>query len=79
MLAFERCLRDILQAGMKYPDDPARFADSGIALHAGSDRLRLLTTSPTPPSSSPASSPSTSPPSSTTSSHHRIHGGEDRD
>jgi len=46
LLAFERRLRDNLEARMKYPDDPARFADSEIALHAETDRLRLLAGAP---------------------------------
>ncbi|RLM79772.1 beta-catenin-like protein [Panicum miliaceum] len=46
LLAFERRLRDNLEARMKYPDDPARFADSEIALHAEADRLRLLAGAP---------------------------------
>ncbi|KAF0934532.1 hypothetical protein E2562_025628 [Oryza meyeriana var. granulata] len=46
LLAFERRLRDNLEARMKHPDDPARFADSEIALHAETDRLRLLAGAP---------------------------------
>lgn len=46
LLGFERRLRDNLEARMKYPDDPARFADSEIALHAEADRLRLLAGAP---------------------------------
>ncbi|KAL6911205.1 hypothetical protein ACP4OV_000010 [Aristida adscensionis] len=46
LLGFERRLRDNLEARMKYPDDPARFADSEIALHAEAERLRLLAGAP---------------------------------
>jgi beta-catenin-like protein 1 len=46
LLAFERRLRDNLEARIKYPDDPARFADSEIALHAETERLRLLAGAP---------------------------------
>ncbi|XP_037458628.1 beta-catenin-like protein 1 [Triticum dicoccoides] len=46
LLGFERRLRDNLEARMKHPDDPARFADSELALHAETDRLRLLAGAP---------------------------------
>ncbi|KAK3155747.1 hypothetical protein QOZ80_2BG0207020 [Eleusine coracana subsp. coracana] len=46
LLSFERRLRDNLEARIKYPDDPARFADSEIALHAETERLRLLAGAP---------------------------------
>uniref|UniRef100_A0A0D9VN33 Beta-catenin-like protein 1 N-terminal domain-containing protein n=1 Tax=Leersia perrieri TaxID=77586 RepID=A0A0D9VN33_9ORYZ len=46
LLGFERRLRDNLEARMKHPDDPSRFADSEIALHAETDRLRLLAGAP---------------------------------
>ncbi|TVU27597.1 hypothetical protein EJB05_19090, partial [Eragrostis curvula] len=46
LLGFERRLRDNLEARIKYPDDPARFADSEIALHAEAERLRLLAGAP---------------------------------
>ena len=52
-LGFERRLRDNLEARMKHPDDPARFADSELALHAETYRLRLFATRPR---SSPISS-----------------------
>ena len=46
LLGFERKLRDNLEARMKHPEDPSRFADSELALHAETDRLRLLAGAP---------------------------------
>ncbi|KAG6486996.1 hypothetical protein ZIOFF_055577 [Zingiber officinale] len=46
VLAFERRLRDNLEARMKYPDQPEKFADSEVELHEEIERLRILAGAP---------------------------------
>ncbi|KAL5983171.1 hypothetical protein ACLOJK_017254 [Asimina triloba] len=46
VLSFERRLRDNLEARMKYPDNPDKFADSEIELHEELEKLRLLAGGP---------------------------------
>lgn len=46
VLAFERRLRDNLEARMKYPDHPDKFADSEVELHDEIDRLKILAGAP---------------------------------
>ncbi|WOK94807.1 beta-catenin-like protein 1 [Canna indica] len=46
VLAFERRLRDNLEARMKYPDQPEKFADSEVELHEEIERLRVLAGAP---------------------------------
>ncbi|XP_065029118.1 uncharacterized protein LOC135652214 [Musa acuminata AAA Group] len=46
VLAFERRLRDNLEARMKYPDQPDKFADSEVELHEEIERLKVLAGAP---------------------------------
>ncbi|KAJ1692498.1 hypothetical protein LUZ63_009196 [Rhynchospora breviuscula] len=46
VISFERRLRENLEARMKHPDRPDRFADSEVALHEELDRLRTLAGAP---------------------------------
>lgn len=46
VLSFERRLRDNLEARMKHPDAPDRFADSEVELHDEINRLRILAGAP---------------------------------
>ncbi|XP_072966370.1 uncharacterized protein [Typha angustifolia] len=46
VLSFERRLRDNLEARMKHPDQPDRFADSEIDLHGELERLKVLAGAP---------------------------------
>ncbi|XP_058098095.1 uncharacterized protein LOC131243049 isoform X2 [Magnolia sinica] len=46
VLSFERRLRDNLEARMKYPDNPDKFADSEIELHEELQKLRVLAGGP---------------------------------
>lgn len=46
VLAFERRLKDNLEARMKHPDNPERFADSEVELHDEIQRLRTLAGGP---------------------------------
>eukprot|EP00261_Vitis_vinifera_P038893 XP_019080136.1 PREDICTED: beta-catenin-like protein 1 isoform X2 [Vitis vinifera] len=46
VLAFERRLRDNIEARLKYPDQPDKFADSEIELHDEIQRLKTLAGGP---------------------------------
>lgn len=46
VLAFERRLRDNIEARLKYPDQPDKFADSEIELHEEIQRLKTLAGGP---------------------------------
>ncbi|KAJ9685067.1 hypothetical protein PVL29_017196 [Vitis rotundifolia] len=46
VLAFERRLRDNIEARLKYPDQPDKFADSEIELHEEMQRLKTLAGGP---------------------------------
>ncbi|OAY83833.1 Beta-catenin-like protein 1 [Ananas comosus] len=46
VLSFERRLRDNLEARMKHPEEPERFADSEVELHGEIERLRVLAGAP---------------------------------
>lgn len=46
VLSFERRLRDNLEARMKYPDNPDKFAESEIELHDELQKLRILAGGP---------------------------------
>lgn len=46
VLSFERRLRDNLEARMKHPDNPDKFADSEIELHNEIERLKVLAGGP---------------------------------
>ncbi|KAJ8618457.1 hypothetical protein MRB53_014643 [Persea americana] len=46
VLSFERRLRDNLEARMKYPDNPDKFAESEIELHDDLQKLRILAGGP---------------------------------
>ncbi|KAK9733001.1 hypothetical protein RND81_04G037400 [Saponaria officinalis] len=46
VLSFERRLRDNIEARLKYPDHPEKFADSEIELHEELQKLKLLATGP---------------------------------
>ncbi|XP_043696130.1 beta-catenin-like protein 1 [Telopea speciosissima] len=46
VLSFERRLRDNLEARLKYPDQPERFADSEVELHDEIDKLKILAGGP---------------------------------
>ncbi|XP_010940280.1 uncharacterized protein [Elaeis guineensis] len=46
VLSFERRLRDNLEARMKYPDQPDKFADSEVELHEEIERLKILAGGP---------------------------------
>ncbi|XP_034704466.1 beta-catenin-like protein 1 [Vitis riparia] len=46
VLAFERRLRDNIEARLKYPDQPDKFADSEIELHEEVQRLKTLAGGP---------------------------------
>uniref|UniRef100_A0A7C9E8Z9 Beta-catenin-like protein 1 N-terminal domain-containing protein n=1 Tax=Opuntia streptacantha TaxID=393608 RepID=A0A7C9E8Z9_OPUST len=46
VLAFERRLRDNIEARLKYPDQPEKFADSEVELHEELQKLKLLAGGP---------------------------------
>ncbi|KAK4754279.1 hypothetical protein SAY87_002383 [Trapa incisa] len=46
ILSFERRLKDNIEARLKYPDQPDRFADSEVELHEEIQKLRVLSGSP---------------------------------
>lgn len=46
VLSFERRLRDNLEARMKYPEQPDKFADSEVELHEEIERLKILAGGP---------------------------------
>lgn len=46
VLSFERRLRDNLEARMKFPDNPDKFADSEIDLHNEIEKLKILAGGP---------------------------------
>ncbi|XP_074310701.1 uncharacterized protein LOC141646694 [Silene latifolia] len=46
VLAFERRLRDNIEARLKYPDTPDKFADSEVELHEELLKLKLLAAAP---------------------------------
>ncbi|MQM04263.1 hypothetical protein Taro_037071 [Colocasia esculenta] len=46
VLSFERRLRDNLEARMKHPDQPDKFADSEVELHNEIERLKILAGGP---------------------------------
>lgn len=46
VLSFERRLRDNLEARMKYPDNPDKFAESEIELHEELQKLKILAGGP---------------------------------
>ncbi|GAB2211389.1 hypothetical protein Drorol1_Dr00024701 [Drosera rotundifolia] len=46
VLAFERRLRDNIEARLKYPDNPDKFADSEVELHEELLKLKLLAGGP---------------------------------
>ncbi|KAJ8442199.1 hypothetical protein Cgig2_005139 [Carnegiea gigantea] len=46
VLAFERRLRDNIEARLKYPDQPEKFADSEVELHDELQKLKLLAGGP---------------------------------
>ncbi|PKA48457.1 hypothetical protein AXF42_Ash019913 [Apostasia shenzhenica] len=46
VLSFERRLRDNLEARMKYPELPEKFADSEVELHEEIERLKILAGGP---------------------------------
>ena len=46
VLSFERRLKENLEARMKYPDQPDKFADSEIELHNEIERLKILAGGP---------------------------------
>lgn len=46
VLAFERRLRDNIEARLKYPDQPEKFADSEVELHEELHKLKLLAAGP---------------------------------
>ncbi|KAF8398803.1 hypothetical protein HHK36_014663 [Tetracentron sinense] len=46
VLSFERRLRDNLEARLKYPDQPDKFADSEIELHDEIEKLKILAGGP---------------------------------
>nr|DAD32587.1 TPA_asm: hypothetical protein HUJ06_011438 [Nelumbo nucifera] len=46
VLSFERRLRDNLEARLKYPDQPDKFADSEIELHEEIEKLKVLAGGP---------------------------------
>ncbi|ONK79800.1 uncharacterized protein A4U43_C01F10200 [Asparagus officinalis] len=46
VLSFERRLRDNLEARMKYPDNPEKFADSEVELHDEIQKLKILAGGP---------------------------------
>lgn len=46
VLSFERRLKENIEARLKYPDQPDRFADSEVELHEEIQKLRVLSGSP---------------------------------
>ncbi|PIA64086.1 hypothetical protein AQUCO_00201404v1 [Aquilegia coerulea] len=46
VLSFERRLRDNIEARLKYPDQPEKFADSEIELHEEIEKLKILAGGP---------------------------------
>ncbi|GMH11286.1 hypothetical protein Nepgr_013127 [Nepenthes gracilis] len=46
VLSFERRLRDNIEARLKYPDQPEKFADSEVELHEELQKLKLLAGGP---------------------------------
>ncbi|KAL5721588.1 hypothetical protein ACHQM5_005214 [Ranunculus cassubicifolius] len=46
VLSFERRLRDNIEARLKYPDQPDKFADSEIELHEEIEKLKILAGGP---------------------------------
>ncbi|XP_047322446.1 beta-catenin-like protein 1 [Impatiens glandulifera] len=46
VLAFERRLKDNIEARLKYPDQPEKFADSEIELHEEIEKLKILAGGP---------------------------------
>ncbi|KAK9106434.1 hypothetical protein Syun_022445 [Stephania yunnanensis] len=46
VLSFERRLRDNIEARLKYPDQPDKFADSEIQLHDEIEKLKILAGGP---------------------------------
>ncbi|XP_059623301.1 uncharacterized protein LOC132266444 [Cornus florida] len=46
VLSFERRLRDNIEARLKYPDQPDRFADSELELHEEIEKLKILAGGP---------------------------------
>ncbi|XP_026408021.1 beta-catenin-like protein 1 [Papaver somniferum] len=46
VLSFERRLKDNIEARLKYPDQPERFADSEIELHEEIEKLKILAGGP---------------------------------
>lgn len=46
VLSFERKLKDNIEARLKYPNQPEKFADSEIDLHEEIEKLKILTGGP---------------------------------
>ncbi|GAB4836129.1 hypothetical protein Ancab_001044 [Ancistrocladus abbreviatus] len=46
VLSFERRLRDNIEARLKYPDQPEKFADSEVELHEELEKLKVLAGGP---------------------------------
>ncbi|KAK9115681.1 hypothetical protein Sjap_014628 [Stephania japonica] len=46
VLSFERRLRDNIEARLKYPDQPDKFADSELQLHEEIEKLKILAGGP---------------------------------
>ncbi|KHG04611.1 Beta-catenin-like protein 1 [Gossypium arboreum] len=46
VLSFERRLKENIEARLKYPDQPERFADSEVELHEELEKLKILSGAP---------------------------------